>query len=271
VEHRNVRPWFWFFLNLPFGATSGFVAVTLGFVLKGQGVGDSKIAALVALNTLPHTWKFFWSPLADTTLSRKTWYRIANLASCATILAIAFVNIQAPPITWDWHSWIVEAKVPGILSTLIFLNSLAITVLGMSVEGLMAHSTSEEQRGRAAGWFQAGNLGGAGLGGGLALIIAENISTKAAFITLAAVLFCCTFMLRFVPESPRVGASGEVQRKSLGEVVSEFLGALNAVRKDLQAMVLSRRGIIGLTICFLPIGSGAAQGLFSAIAERWEA
>ncbi|HSD90669.1 MAG TPA: hypothetical protein VLB44_24260, partial [Kofleriaceae bacterium] len=109
---RKVRPWFWFFLNLPFGATSGFVAVTMGYVLKAQGVGDAKIAALVALNTLPHTWKFFWSPIADTTLTRKTWYRIANLASCATILAIAFVPIERAPFTWDWHSWLVKASVP---------------------------------------------------------------------------------------------------------------------------------------------------------------
>ncbi|HEY5951086.1 MAG TPA: MFS transporter [Kofleriaceae bacterium] len=273
AEHgRKVRPWFWFFLNFPFGATSGFVSVTLGYILKGYGVSDGKIAGLIALNTLPHTWKFFWSPVADTTLTRKTWYRIANLASCATILAIAFVPITRPPITWDWRTWIVPGTVPSLIGTLVFLNAVAITVLGMAVEGLMAHATPSEERGRAAGWFQGGNLGGLGFGGGIALLIAEQFSTRAAFISLAAILFCCTFMLRFVPEAPRVTATGSAaKRASAADALREFLGALWAVLKDLWSMMSSRRGIIGLTICFLPIGSAAAQNLFSAIAGRWGA
>jgi MFS transporter, PAT family, beta-lactamase induction signal transducer AmpG len=273
AEHSHrVRPWFWFFLNLPFGATSGFVQVTLAYVLKGYGVSDAKIAGLIALNTLPHTWKFFWSPIADTTLSRKTWYRIANAFSSATILAIAFVPITRPPYTWDWHSWLVPGNVPALLGTFIFINSLSITVLGMAVEGLMAHSTPPEQRGRAAGWFQGGNLGGAGLGGGLALLIAEYTSTRVALIVLAVILFGCQLMLRFVPEAPRVTAEGTLaKRKTFNEAMGEFFGALKAVFKDLRAMLWSRRGIIGLTICFLPIGSGAAQGLFSALAGRWNA
>jgi PAT family beta-lactamase induction signal transducer AmpG len=273
AEHSyKVRPWFWFFLNLPFGATSGFVSVTLGYVLKGYGVSDGKIAALVALNTLPHTWKFFWSPIADTTLTRKTWYRIANVLSCVTILAIAFVPITRAPYTWDWHSWLVPGTVPDVLETLVFLNALAITVLGMAVEGLMAHSTPPDERGRAAGWFQGGNLGGLGFGGGIALIVAEQVSTKAAFITLAVILFCCTFMLRFVPEAPRVSADGTPEKhKSFVEALTAFLRAIWEVLKDLWRMMSSRRGIIGLTICFLPIGSAAAQNLFSAIATRWQA
>ncbi len=272
MSERRVRPQVWFALNLPFGATSGFVTVTLGYVLKDLGVGDAAIGALVALNLLPHTWKFFWAPIADTTLTRKQWYVIANIASCATILGIAFVPITRPPFTWDWHTWLLHAEVPHVLQTLVFVNSLAITVLGMAVEGLMAHATPDDQRGRAAGWFQAGNLGGAGLGGGLALIIAENVSTQAAFITLAAVLFTCTFSLRFVPEAPRVEADGTLAgKRPIGTVAVDFLRAIWEVIKDLLKMLGSRRGIIGVTICFLPIGSGAAQNLFSAIAGRWEA
>jgi MFS family permease len=271
AEHKTVRPWFWFWLNLPFGATSGFVSVTLGYILKGYGVSDGAIAGLIALNTLPHTWKFAWAPIADTTLSRKTWYRIANLASCATILAIAFVPITRPPYTWDWKTWLVPGTVPALIGTLVFVNALAITVLGMAVEGLMAHSTPPEERGRAAGWFQGGNLGGLGFGGGIALLVAEQVSTKAAFITLAIILFCCTFMLRVVPEAPRVTGSGDpAPRASFMEAVREFLRALWAVAKDLWHMLSSRSGVIGVTICFLPIGSAAAQNLFSAMATRWQ-
>jgi hypothetical protein len=46
----------------------------------------------------------------------------------------------------------------------------------MAVESLMAYNTAPSELGRTAGWFQAGNLGGSGLGGGLA-----SESTEAPF------------------------------------------------------------------------------------------
>ena len=87
----RIRPWFWGLLYLPFGVSSGFVAVTLVFILSsGEAkLTDATLAGLVALNTLPHTWKFFWSPIADVTLTRKRWYLISNLISSGTVIGIA--------------------------------------------------------------------------------------------------------------------------------------------------------------------------------------
>ena len=66
-----MSPVLWFILFLPFGATSGFVSVTIGYLAKQQGIGDAAIASLVALNTLPHTFKFLWAPLPDATFTRR--------------------------------------------------------------------------------------------------------------------------------------------------------------------------------------------------------
>jgi MFS transporter, PAT family, beta-lactamase induction signal transducer AmpG len=46
------------------------------------------------------------------------------------------------------------------LCVVVVISSLAVTFLAMSVESLMAYDTPDSERGRAAGWFQAGNLGG---------------------------------------------------------------------------------------------------------------
>ncbi|HEY5927442.1 MAG TPA: MFS transporter [Kofleriaceae bacterium] len=259
---RKVRPWIWFILNLPFGATSGFVSVMLGFLLKKQGMGDDVLASLVALNLLPHTWKFFWAPIADSTMTRKRWYIGANLLSCGTILGLAFVPITRANL--------------GTIELLVFLNSLAITFVGMAVEGLMAHATPPEERGRAAGMFQAGNVGGAGLGGGLGLYIAENVSTQVAFIVIAIVLFACMFALLVVPEAPRikVAAVAHAERAATGllHLLRVLLGRLIEVFKELWQMVYSRRGLVALVLCFLPIGSAAAQNIFSGqIATDWGA
>ncbi|NVB80058.1 MAG: MFS transporter [Kofleriaceae bacterium] len=257
----KVHPYTWFVLNLPFGATSGFVSVMLGFILHKQGMSDAVVASLVALNLLPHTWKVFWAPIADSTMTRKRWYILANVTSCLTILGLAFVPITKGNL--------------GIIEWLVFLNSLAITFVGMSVEGLMAHATPPDQRGRAAGMFQAGNVGGAGFGGGLGLYLAENISTQVAFIVIAAVLFACQFALRLVPEAPKLAIAKEAHSDGTAAMprgLRHAFGRFLEVFKELWSMVYSRRGVVALILCFLPIGSAAAQGIFSGqIATDWGA
>ncbi len=246
---KQARPWHWFLLNLPFGATSGFVSVTLAYVLSNAGMSDSTVAGLVALNLMPHTWKFLWAPIADTTLTRKKWYLLSNAVSCLTVLGMGFIPITEESLT--------------LLGGLVFANAVAISFLGMAVEGLMGAATAPEQRGRAAGWFQAGNLGGSGVGGGLALYIAEHVSTQAAFVTLAAILAACTLALQLVPDIAR--------EDHAGSFITRFGGGLREVFRDLWKMLASRRGVIGLILCFTPLGAGAASGLFSVIATRWNA
>ena len=57
----------------------------------------------------------------------------------------------------------------------MLLSNLAVTFLAMAVESLMVYGTRAEQIGRASGWFQAGNLGGQGLGGGAGLWMAQTL------------------------------------------------------------------------------------------------
>src|SRR4051812_46041250 len=104
------HPAIWMILFLPFGATSGFVSVTIGYLAKQQGLGDATIAGLIALNTLPHTWKFCWAPISDMTFSRRGWYITANVLSTVTLIGLGMVPVRGDTI--------------GVLKLLIVLNSL---------------------------------------------------------------------------------------------------------------------------------------------------
>jgi MFS transporter, PAT family, beta-lactamase induction signal transducer AmpG len=250
----RARPYHWFSLNAPFGATGGFVAVMLGFLGNRAGMSDATVAGLAALNLFPHAWKFFWAPIADVTLSRKKWYLLSNAVSCTALVAMAFIPFTKENL--------------GVYQVLIVVNSLAITFLGMAVEGLLAHNTPEHERGRAAGWFQAGNLGGSGLGGGGALIVAENTSTTAAFLVLAGALASCSFTLFLIPDAP--SEKLQVASKSFADWVRAMAASIKHVFKDLYKTLASRRGIIALVICFIPLCAGAAVNLFGAIAGRWQ-
>src|SRR5206468_12581898 len=136
------HPIVFMFLIIPFGVMPGYISVSVGYLLAKAGVSVVQIAALVGLALLPHTWKFAWAPIADTTLSRKRWYLIGSVASAIGIFAIGAI----PP---------TRATLP-LLSIVVFAANVAVTFLCMSVESLMAYDTPDAEKGRAAGWFQAG-------------------------------------------------------------------------------------------------------------------
>ena len=79
-----------------------------------------------------------------------------------------------------------------LLGLLVFLSSVASTLLAMATEVLMAHVTHETHRGRAGGWSQAGSLGGAGLGGGLALWMSQHLAPWTGGAALGVLTLLCT-------------------------------------------------------------------------------
>jgi MFS family permease len=132
----------------------------------------------------------------------------------------------------------------------------------------MAHATPPEQRGRAAGWFQVGNLGGAGLGGGLGLMLAKGVSSEFALINIAVVLFACTAFLLLVPEAPRVPEDPSASAHHR----PHWFARIIEVVKELWGMVRTRRGLVALVLVFLPCGAAAAGSLFSLqVAKDWGA
>lgn len=247
---RSAHPAVYLLLILPFGGTSGFLTVALTYQLKQGGVDDSAIAALVALSYLPHTWKVLWAPLVDSTLTRRRWYLLAAVVCAASLWG---TGLAASPVN--------GLVAMGWLTTLVLLSNTAITFLAMSVESLMAAATPDNLKGRAAGWFQAGNLGGMGLGGGLCLWLmqSQQWSTGAAAALLAVLGLACSAGLLLVHEPPPAGR--------LPGVVANA----RALGAGLWALVRSRVGALAVLICFLPIGSGAAQNLWSVVAGDWQA
>jgi len=231
-------------LIAPFGVVSGYVSVTLAYQLTHAGASVGQVAALMAICILPNTWKFFWAPVIDVTLSLKKWYLLAGLLTAFGIAAMGFFPATKAGL--------------AALSAVTFLASLASTFLGMSVDSLMAHGTPEEFKGRAGGWSQAGNLGGNGIGGGLGLFLVSRLPSPwmASCIVGGLCLLCCLALAG-------VSAPG----RSLGE--AGLLPGLAATFKDVWAVVKRRAGALALILCFLPIGAGAAP--LSAIASEWRA
>jgi MFS family permease len=195
---------------------------------------------------LANGWKFLWAPVGDYTLSRKSWYLIA-----VSLVALGLLAMTGLP---------VSPRTVPLLSALTLASSVAATFIAFATEGLMAHNTTTDMRGRAAGWFQSGNQFGQTAGGGIGLWLVQHApSPWVAGLVLAAIVFGCALPLMRLEEPPR--ALGDA---SVG-------GRVRDAWRELAGVLRARAGRIALILAILPIGTGAAEFLFSAIGPEFHA
>lgn len=244
TTHRP-HPIAFMFLITPFGALSGYLTVAVAFLLAKNHVGVEAIATLIAASLAPNVWKFLWAPIADTTLNSKTWYLISAVFTALGIFATGIMPMTA-------------ASLP-MLTLITVVANVACTFMGMATQSLMAWGVPEAEKGRAGGWFQAGNLGGGGLGGGAGLWMAQHLPAPWMSGAILAVLcLACAIPLVWVNEPKHERAHGVIKGVA-------FVG------RDIWNLARARMGFVALFLCFLPIGSGAASNLWSAVAADWKA
>jgi MFS family permease len=266
---RPPHPFLYFLLFLPFGATSAFILITIGALAGKAGLSDAAIVGMTATNTLPHTWKFLWAPLVDTVWTGRGWYISTNLISSAAIISLGFIPINEGTVL--------------LMTGIIFINGLSTTFIGMCTEALMAKLTPPEQRGAAGGWSQAGNLGGATIGG-LGLYISENSAYDwMPFVIVGGLLLSCSLVLSFVKEPPppqprpRFVDSLRLLGRDIRDLLTDPVREGKIQPKWLLGLppvlfyTLSGAGILSISLSLMPIGSGGAQGLFSVMGGDWGA
>jgi MFS transporter, PAT family, beta-lactamase induction signal transducer AmpG len=232
-------------LDIPFGLSSGYVAVALGWYAREAGVSVGEAVALTSATTLPHILKFLWAPVVDYTLTRRAWFWIGAVISAAAYLLLTTIPIK---------------ENVDLLKVVVVAQSVGAALIGMAVEGIMAYSTDTSEKGKAAGWFQAGNLGGAALGGAAGLYFLRVLPEPwMAGLTMAAITMATGFFLFFVDDvRPEIGKA-------------TLASATRATLRELKLMFSSARGIVGAVMFLLPIGTGSLQGVFSTVAREWNA
>ena len=245
-SEKPAPPIVFMFLMAPFGVMSGYVTVTIGFLLTKAGIPLELVAPIIAMALVPNIFKFLWAPLVDTTLTVKKWYLIANIITALGIFLTGIIPLETGSL--------------GLMTAVVFTMSLVNTNIAMSTESLLAHDTPDHLKGRAGGWLQAGNLGGFGLGGGAGLWLAERLPEvwmTGTIIGLACIV--CSFGLYFLKE-PTIFLKEKNYLKTLGNL-----------NKDIWKLIKSRMGFLALFLCFLPLGTGAASNLWSSISNDWSA
>ncbi|HEY6915547.1 MAG TPA: hypothetical protein VI413_12790, partial [Paludibacter sp.] len=76
---ENTNPFIFLILVLPYGISTGFVTVTLPFLLTQNGFQVAIAASVTAIGLSANIWRFIWAPMTDLSLSLNKWYVIGTL------------------------------------------------------------------------------------------------------------------------------------------------------------------------------------------------
>ena len=137
------RPWLFGFLIAPDAVISlGLVGGALTFLLRNQGVDPARAASISSLIALPHAIYFFWGPITDFWMRRRTWLMVAAAAAAAALLA-AF---HQPTLATRWAI------------ALLFASACLGVVVPAACGGMMGALTSETNKRRASSAYQSGSL-----------------------------------------------------------------------------------------------------------------
>jgi MFS family permease len=142
TESHN-SPWLFGVVVLPYGFTTAVTVLLMPYLLRKYGMPVDRIAEISAIAILPAIWSFLWSPLADTGLRRRSWIIVSSVTA-AVAAAVAVLDVHGSQ---------------AILTALLFLSN-ALTGLLSSACGALLTAMPQGMKGRASGWYQAGNVGG---------------------------------------------------------------------------------------------------------------
>lgn len=242
---RAPAPILFFPLILPYGVSFGFISVAFAYLATHakHALTTEQALAIVSAAYLPHTFKVLWAPIVDQTLTKKTWYLISLLLTALGTLAIA-----ATPLAPE--------RIPFITATAM-LSQVGLTLMGMSCETFMGLGVPDEKKGKASGWYNAGVNFGIGVGGGVALWLAQHLpSPWMSGAVLGALMLLCAAPLPFFDEP-------------LQEHAHSVIESLKELGRNLASIFTSRTGIIAFLICLSPISAGASSQLFAPAADHW--
>ncbi len=236
---------------LPFAAAVGYVSIAVPFWLEREGVSLGAIGTMSGIAMMPHAVKFLWAPLVDVGGRRRRWFVAMAALTAASLVALALFPDPGRHLV--------------LFTALATACQAAGTTATIAADGLMALTTRDEDKGKAAGYRMAGNVGFTSVLGAAAIWIASRASAPVAGVAVAAATLASVLAMARVHEAP--SAARPAGTAWLADVAAQIA----RIGRDLWVTVTDRQGWTGLVICAVPVGAGALTNLFSAMAASYRA
>jgi len=235
------RPWLFSLLIAPEAVISlGLVGGALTFLLRNEGVALDRAANISSLIALPHAIYFFWGPVTDFRMRRRTWLMVAAFAS-ALALTAAF---HQPTL----------ATRPAV--ALLFVSACLGVIVAAACGGMMGELSNEPNKRRASSAYQSGSL----TAGAVVLFVVATYAGRFSLGTLgwmvAALMVLPALFALAAPPQALIRVHG------LGEVRARFWS-------EFKATFLRWEAIPYMLLLASPCASGAMIGLLPALARDY--
>jgi PAT family beta-lactamase induction signal transducer AmpG len=235
------RPWLFAFLIAPEAVISlGLVGGALTFLLRDEGVTPGRAASISALIALPHAIYFFWGPVTDFWMRRRTWLMIAAATAAAAVLAAFRQPTLATPWAVRW----------------LFLGACFGPVVAAACGGMMGTLASETNKRRASSFYQSGSLIIGAIAVFLLLSFAGRFSLGALGWMVAAMIAVPALFALAAPPQSMVREHGA--RETLLRIGREFKSTFLRWEAIPYALLVS-----------CPCASGAMIGLLPELARDY--
>jgi MFS family permease len=224
------------------GTFWGFVTTAMPFLLRKQGIPVDQIASISALAGIAQVVYVLWSPLVDMGLTRRAWVLVLSGVSAAMLFAAVVLPLP---------------KHLPLYGALLILGNAVNTSCSIASGGLMAVMVPDSSHGKAGGWYQAGNLGGGAIAGGVCLWLSERVPVWGVGAAAAAMVFLPSLAVLLVDEAPRD--------------LTPSLALFTTMFHRLRDLMKQRSTWMGFLFFLSPMGAAAAAALFSGIGVDYHA
>ena len=252
------------------GIPYGFVTVTLAAYLAEEGLSVGDIGFLLAMGTLPWTFKWVWGPMIDrfgipSMGRRRPWILLAQVGMILSILAMAMIPLE--PVAKSF--WI---SIPGfvlvevhytefqlaLLGWMVFTHNIFNSLQDVSVDALAVDLLREEERGRVSGFMYGAKVFGIFLGGAVFSRILSHGGLPTVFLCQSVLL--CGILLFPLLLRERAGerllpwTKGSVQLKATEQLADSVLVLFRRLGRAFSLRSTLLAAVIGFTMF---IASGA--------------
>ncbi len=251
------------------GIPWGFVTVTFAAWLAKpeHGLTAEQLGPILAVASLPWSFKFLWGPLMDRFAiprfgRRRPWIILSQSLAILVLCSFLFADDMNAWVFWSqsesphWAIRWLQSIAPGPLAGLILTANIFISMQDVAVDALAVDLLNEDERGIANGLMYGSSYFGTAIGGaGLGYVVA-HYGIRAGILGQAFLLLVIMLLPIFVRERP-------VEAKVDEGDESEPQASLFSVFLDLgRAFSLSATLLGALTAVTVKLGVGILVAVF---------